>query len=267
MPTASTERPTLAELKLAIAARSTRGHHATTSAGAITMAAGATQGELFATTSSGWPEVDALLGGGLPRGRLSEIVGLRSSGKTSLALASAARATSAQQLVAWVDGPGELYPPVAAAQGVDLERLLIVKSGGKQEDAGLAAARAGEIVARSRAFGLVVLDVSERAGFPERAASRLRAAAHEAGIAVVALVERRGALPHAHCQLEVRALGGDAANRRFEVALVRGGAQPGAKVVVAQGAPARACFRDPQVTFELQQAAQAIRPLPWRATR
>jgi hypothetical protein len=265
MPTASSERPTLAELKLAIAAKSTRG-----TTGAVSMVAAATQGELFATTSSGWPEVDALLGGGLPRGRLSEIVGLRSSGKTSLALASAARATSAQQLVAWVDGPGELYPPVAAAQGVDLERLLIVKSGGKpgqKEDAGLAAARAGEIVARSRAFGLVVLDMSERAGFPERAASRLRAAAHDAGIAVIALVERRGALPHAHCQLDVRALGGDAAHRRFEVTLVRGGAQPGAKVVVAQGAPASASFRDPQVTAELQQAAQAIRPLPWRATR
>src|SRR6266508_1526016 len=110
MATASTERPTLAELRLAIAARE--------------------QPELpFATVPSGWEDVDALLGGGLPRGRLSEIAGARSSGKTSLALASAARAGAAKQLVAWIDGPGELYPPVAAAQGVDLERLLIVKSG------------------------------------------------------------------------------------------------------------------------------------------
>ena len=255
MPTASTDRPTLAELKLAIAAR-----------GAGAPGVPGIQGELpLATVPSGWPELDALLGGGLPRGRLSEVVGARSSGKASLALATAARATGAGQLVAWIDGPGELYPPVAAAQGVDLERLLIVKSGAD----GLAAARAGEIVARSRAFGLVVLDLPERASFPERAAARLRAAAHEAGVAVLALVARRGALPHAHCQLEVSPAGrsDDASLRRFQVVLARGGASPGARVVVAQGAPALATFRASAVSAELEAAASAIRPIPWRASR
>jgi RecA/RadA recombinase len=66
MATASSERPTLSELKLALAARSTRG-------------VAPAQGELFATVPSGWSEVDTLLGGGLPRGRLSVIVGQRSS--------------------------------------------------------------------------------------------------------------------------------------------------------------------------------------------
>jgi recombination protein RecA len=246
MPTASTERPSIAELKLAIAAR-----------------APSPQTELpFATLASGWAEVDAVLGGGLPRGRLSEIAGARSSGKASLALATAARASAAKQLVAWIDGPGELYPPVAAAQGVDLERLLIVRTGSD----GLAAARAGEIVARSRAFGLVVMDVGERGSFPERAAARLRAAAFESGVTVVALVTRRGALPHAHCQLEVAGLSGDpAALRRFQVTVVRGGVQPGARVVVGQGSPSLASFREAPVEAELEAAAEAIRPLRWRS--
>jgi hypothetical protein len=233
------------------------------------------QGELplagATTTATGWPQVDAMLGGGLPRGRLTELVGARSSGKATLALAAVARATRTGQLVAWVDGPGELYPPVAAAEGVDLERLLMVRSGGTTGGVGLAAARAGEIVARSRAFGLVVLDLPERASFPDRAASRLRAAAHETGIAVVALTSRRGALPHAHCQLDVstdaRAAGDAASLRRFVVTLVRGGVQPGAQAAVAHGAPSLASFRDPAspLAAELTAAADAIRPMPWRA--
>ena len=267
MPQASTERPderpTLAELKLALSRKEARLE---------------SQVELPLTTlASGWSSVDALLGGGLPRGRLTEVVGARSSGKTSFALAAAARTSSAGQLVAWIDGTGELYPPVAAALGVDLERLLIVKSSARPDEggSGLAAARAGEIVARSHAFGLVVLDLPERASFPERAAARLRAAAHEAGVAVVALTARRGALPHAHCQLDVAAAARQAQDaptlRRFVVTLVRGGATPGAQGAVAQGAPQLPTFREPAVAAELAAAAEAIRPLPcprpWRASR
>jgi hypothetical protein len=225
----------------------------------------------LATLSCGWPAVDGLLGGGLPRGRLTEVTGARSSGKTSLALAAAARASMTGQLVAWIDGPGELYPPVAAAEGVDLERLLIVKSGGGPgNDAGLAAARAGEIVARSRAFGLVVLDLPARASFPERAGARLRAAAHETGVVMLALGERRGALPHAHCQLDVavaHAAADAPALRHFDVTLVRGGLAPGAQVQVAHGAPSLSEFRDAQTHGELLAAADAIRPLPWRSSR
>lgn len=56
---------------------------------------------------TGLAEVDAVLGG-LPRGRVAELLGPWSSGKTSIALAAAARATQAGGLVAWVDPRREL---------------------------------------------------------------------------------------------------------------------------------------------------------------
>src|SRR5512142_1546480 len=67
----------------------------------------------------GRPEVDgALPGGGFPRGALTELAGGPASGKAAVALS----------LFAWVDGRGELYPPAAAALGVDLARLLLVRT-------------------------------------------------------------------------------------------------------------------------------------------
>ena len=73
-------------------------------------------------------EIDGkLLGGGFPRGRVAEVAGARSSGKAALALQAAAQATRAARLVAWIDAPRELYPPAAAALGVELGRLLVVR--------------------------------------------------------------------------------------------------------------------------------------------
>src|SRR5688572_18345584 len=60
-----------------------------------------------------------LLGGGFPRGRVAEVAGARSSGKSPLSLQAAARATPAARLVAWFDAPLQLYPPAAAALGVE----------------------------------------------------------------------------------------------------------------------------------------------------
>jgi hypothetical protein len=68
--------------------------------------------------------VDRLLGGGFPRGQVSEIYGPPSSGRTGLALALAARSTRGGSLAAWVDPTDRLDPFSAAAAGVDLERLL-----------------------------------------------------------------------------------------------------------------------------------------------
>src|SRR5512147_2512179 len=83
----------------------------------------------IAFEATGLPEVDALLpGGGFPRGALSEIAGGPGSGKTALCLAAMARAMRGEGLGAFVDGRGELYPPAAAALGVDLGRLLVVRS-------------------------------------------------------------------------------------------------------------------------------------------
>ena len=85
-------------------------------------------GSYLATLRTGVEEVDALLpSGGFPLGQAVELCGEAASGRTSLALRAVASAHREQRLCAWVDGPKELYPPAAAAMGVDLSRLLIVR--------------------------------------------------------------------------------------------------------------------------------------------
>src|SRR5687768_6124267 len=76
---------------------------------------------------TGLPDVDRLLGGGFPRGAVSEIAGPPSSGRTSLAFALLARATARGEVVALVDAGDALDPPSAAAAGIDLARLLWVR--------------------------------------------------------------------------------------------------------------------------------------------
>ena len=76
--------------------------------------------------SSGIRELDALTGG-FPRGCLTEICGLASSGRTSILLAALARATRAGEVCALVDSSDALNPASAAAAGVEIERLLWVR--------------------------------------------------------------------------------------------------------------------------------------------
>src|SRR5258708_11934317 len=64
-------------------------------------------------------------GEGLPMGQVVELSGEAASGRTSIALRGIAAATREKRLAAYVDGPGELYPPVAAGMGGGLQRLLI----------------------------------------------------------------------------------------------------------------------------------------------
>ncbi len=70
--------------------------------------------------------IDNLIGGGIVRGRLSEIVGGASAGKTSLAAAFAAKATAHGEVAAWIDASGGFDPASTAAAGVDLARMLWV---------------------------------------------------------------------------------------------------------------------------------------------
>ncbi len=77
----------------------------------------------------GIPELDALLGGGLPIGAISELVGPQGSGRTTLALAALAEMTEAGKSVAWIDTTDALDPESAAAAGVDLDRQLWVRCG------------------------------------------------------------------------------------------------------------------------------------------
>jgi hypothetical protein len=75
-------------------------------------------------------EVDAVLGGGLPLGAITELTGDHSSGRTTLALAALAEVTRQGDICAYVDVSDALNPASAAALGVDLHRLLWVRAAG-----------------------------------------------------------------------------------------------------------------------------------------
>lgn len=79
--------------------------------------------------SCGLAEVDAVLGGGLPLGAITELTGSHSSGRTTLALATLAKITREGESCAYVDVCDALDPLSAAALDVDLRRLLWVRIG------------------------------------------------------------------------------------------------------------------------------------------
>ena len=79
--------------------------------------------------SSGVTELDAVLGGGFPRGALVELCGPASSGRTSLAFSLLAQATELQEACAFVDVSDSLDPVSLAAAGVELPRLLWIRCG------------------------------------------------------------------------------------------------------------------------------------------
>src|SRR5262249_52292195 len=116
------------------------------------------------------PSLDAQLGGGFPRGQLSELVGARSTGRTSMLLRMMAAATARGGLVAPVDALDTLDVSSAAAAGVDLDRLLWIR-GHVVSNPGLCrdmnqrameqAVRALTLVLQAGNLGLVVLDVGE----------------------------------------------------------------------------------------------------------
>src|SRR2546427_2186727 len=71
--------------------------------------------------------LDARLDGGFPRGQLSEVIGPRSSGRTSLLLRALAAATARGELVALIDALDRLDVASAQAASVDLDRLLWIR--------------------------------------------------------------------------------------------------------------------------------------------
>lgn len=80
-------------------------------------------------SATGVWEIDELLGGGLPVGAITEMVGPECSGRTSVALSFIARMTQTMKVCAWVDVSNMLHPESAAAAGVDLSRLLWIRCG------------------------------------------------------------------------------------------------------------------------------------------
>lgn len=108
---------------------------------------------------TGVSEVDALLGGGLPRGQVSEVHGPASSGRTSVVVSAVAHATRTGALAAWVDPADRFDPSGAAEAGIVLGRLLWLR-GGEPATAGLGrAVSAASTLLGSGLFDLVVLDL------------------------------------------------------------------------------------------------------------
>lgn len=104
--------------------------------------------------STGSLSVDLALGvGGLPRGRIVEVYGPESGGKTTLALHVVAEAQRAGGVAAFVDAEHALDPVYAAALGVDVEELLV-----SQPDTGEQALEIVELLVRSGAVDVVVVD-------------------------------------------------------------------------------------------------------------
>jgi len=131
--------------------------------------------EAIPRLATGLAALDEALGGGLPRGRLTELAGRRSTGRTGLACAIAASATRASETIAWIDPADALDPEAAAAAGIALARVLWVRPRNRADALG-----AAEILLSAGGFGLIVLDVdAERTGravWPRlaRAAERTR---------------------------------------------------------------------------------------------
>ena len=104
--------------------------------------------------STGSLSLDAALGvGGLPRGRVVEIFGPESSGKTTLALHVAAQAQKAGGQVAFIDAEHALDPAYARKLGVDVDNLLV-----SQPDNGEQAIEIAEALIRSGGVDAVVVD-------------------------------------------------------------------------------------------------------------
>ena len=124
----------------------------------------------YAVAPSGVTTLDARLGGGFPRGHLSEVVGARSSGRTSLMLQMLAMATERRELVALIDVLDMLDVASAATAGLDLERVLWVRgqvvpnlsaSRDMNQRALDRAIKAVTLVLQAGNFGLVVFDAMD----------------------------------------------------------------------------------------------------------
>jgi recombination protein RecA len=80
-----------------------------------------------AALATGLPPLDTLLDGGLPRGRLTEFLGTPTSGMTTIALQALAHTQARGEIGAFLDLRGTFDAGYAAACGVDLASLLLVR--------------------------------------------------------------------------------------------------------------------------------------------
>ncbi|HVX24337.1 MAG TPA: recombinase RecA [Candidatus Saccharimonadales bacterium] len=105
------------------------------------------------TTPTGALSLDLALGGGIPKGRVVEIYGPESSGKTTLTLHAIAEVQRAGGTAAFIDAEHALDPAYAKRIGVDVDNLLL-----SQPDNGEQALEIVETLVRSNAVDLIVVD-------------------------------------------------------------------------------------------------------------
>ena len=118
------------------------------------MRLGDEQHQAVAAIPTGSIALDIALGvGGLPRGRVIEIYGPESSGKTTVALHAVANAQKAGGIAAIIDAEHALDPEYARALGVDTDALLV-----SQPDTGEQALEIADMLVRSGAIDIIVID-------------------------------------------------------------------------------------------------------------
>jgi hypothetical protein len=174
------------------------------------------------TRTTGIPEVDALLDGGLPVGAISEVTGPSSSGRTGLALAFLGQQSQEGRVCAWVDAEDTFDPESAAASGISLRQLLWVRcnraSAPEKDKPSLRiwtrldqALRATDLLLQAGGFAAIMLDLGDLA--PEDASRiplatwyRFRQAADRARCCLVVLGQTAYAQSSAAVVLECTAL-------------------------------------------------------------
>jgi recombination protein RecA len=101
--------------------------------------------------------LDDQLGGGIARGHLSEIVGPRSSGRTTVLCRMFQAAADRGEAIALIDSGDRFDPAAASASGVDLSKLLWVRERGDASRA----LKAMNLVLQAGGFGLVAFDIAD----------------------------------------------------------------------------------------------------------
>ena len=107
--------------------------------------------------STGLCEVDSFIGGGLPRGALTEVFGPASSGRTSFMLSALAQATARQEVCALVDTNNAFDPKSASQAEINFERLLWIRCANHLEHA----FKSTDLLLQGGGFGLIVLDLGD----------------------------------------------------------------------------------------------------------
>jgi hypothetical protein len=106
---------------------------------------------------TGLCEVDSFIGGGLPRGSITEVVGPASSGRTSFMLSALAHATERQEVCALIDTNNAFDPKSASQAEINFERLLWIRCARQLEHA----FKSTDLLLQGGGFGLIVLDLGD----------------------------------------------------------------------------------------------------------